>query len=193
MDSMLKDFLEQKKSVLVSKWFDEILNTYPNDPAGMLRKQKDRFQNPVGHTITVGTDELFTALLEGKDFTEGMPFLDDIIRVRAVQDFSPSKAVSFIFMLKKVIREELGKEIRQNQIYEELLKFESQIDDLALFAFDIYSGCREQLNTIKTEELKRMTFTLLKKANLMYEIPDQEGEPQNPAQEVERKELKFNI
>ncbi|WP_407309086.1 RsbRD N-terminal domain-containing protein [Desulfosporosinus sp. SB140] len=193
MDLMLKDLLAKKRSELVSKWIDEILNTYPNDPSGMLRKQRDKFQNPVGHTISVGTDKLFEALLEEKAFVEGMPFLDDIIRVRAVQDFSPSKAMSFIFMLKKVIREELGKEIRQNQIYEELLKFESKIDDLALFAFDIYSGCREQLNELKTEELKRMTFSLLKKANLMYEIPAQEVEQKDPAQEFEHKELEFNI
>lgn len=183
MDLMLKDLLEKKRSELVSKWFDEILNTYPNDPSGMLRNQKDRFQNPVGNTISYGVENLFEALLEEKDLAEGMPFLDDVIRVRAVQDFSPSKAMSFVFMLKKVIREELGKEIRQNQIYEELLKFESKIDDLALFAFDIYSSCREQINELKTDELKRMTFTLLKKANLMYEIP---------AQEFEHKELKFN-
>ena len=82
----------------------------------------------------------------------------------------------FIFLLKKVVRESLEKEIRQNQIYGALLEFESTIDDLALFAFDIYVKCREQIYELKTDELKRMTYTLLKKANLMYEIPDQEFE-----------------
>jgi hypothetical protein len=193
MDSTFKGLLEKKRSELVSKWFDEILKTYPNDPSGMLRNQKDQFENPLGNTLSYGSKNLFDALLEEKEFSASMTFLDDIIRVRAVQDFSPSKAMSFIFMLKKVIREELGKEIRQNQIYDELFKFESNIDDLALFAFDIYSSCREQINELKTEELKRMTFTLLKKANLMYEIPAQEDETPNPAQEFERRELKFDI
>ncbi|WP_088185810.1 RsbRD N-terminal domain-containing protein [Desulfosporosinus sp. FKA] len=184
MDSKLKDLLEKKRSELVSKWTDAIISTYPKDPSGMLKNKKDRFENPIGHTITNVTQNLFQALLDEKSLTDCKQLLDDIIRVRAVQDFAPSKAVSFIFMLKNVVREELGKEIRQNQIYEEIFKFESQLDDLALFAFDIYSGCREQLNQLKTDELKRMTFTLLKKANLMSEIP---------AQEFEHKELKFNL
>jgi hypothetical protein len=93
-----------------------------------------------------------------------------------VQDFTPSKAVNFIFILKKVVREELKKEIRQDQIDDELLSFESKVDDLALFAFNIYMQCRDQLNQLKVDELKRMTFTLLKKANLMYEIPMEESE-----------------
>ncbi|AFM41235.1 hypothetical protein Desaci_2280 [Desulfosporosinus acidiphilus SJ4] len=184
MDSTFKELLEKKRSELVSKWFDEILSTYPQDPSGMLKNKKDRFENPVGYALSNGIKELYQALLEDESLEKCKTVLDNMIRVRAVQEFSPSKAVSFIFMLKKVIREELEKVIRQEQIYPEFLKFESKVDDLALLAFDIYSGCREQLNQIKTDELKRMTFTLLKKANLMHEIP---------IEEFEHKELKFNL
>ena len=193
MDKAFKDLLEKKKSELASKWFDAILTTYPSDPFNTLKTNKDRFENPIGSTLSHGTIDLVDVLIAEKDFSEGASFLDDMIRVRAVQDFTPSKAMNFIFMLKGIVREELGKEIRQNQIYEELLKFESKIDDLALFAFDIYSGCREQLNEIKTEELKRMTYRLLKNANLVYELPAEEAESNDPAQEVEHRELKFNI
>jgi len=177
MDSKLKDLIEGKKSVILERWFDAIVDTYPNDATGFLKNQKDRFANPVGHTMSRGTEGILEG---GKGLAEDLPFLNDIIKVRAIQDFIPSKAMDFIFLLKKVVREVLEKEIRQNQIYDALLKFESKIDDLALLAFDIYVKCREQIYELKTDELKRMTYTLLKKANLMYEIPDQEFEVNNP-------------
>ena len=176
MNLKLKDLMEGKKSVILERWFDAILETYPTESSGFLKKQSDRFANPVGHTISQGTKGILEVLIEGKELTEDLLFLNDFIKVRAIQDFTPSKAMIFIFLLKKVVRESLEKEIRQNQIYGALLEFESTIDDLALFAFDIYVKCREQIYELKTDELKRMTYTLLKKANLMYEIPDQEFE-----------------
>ncbi|TGE31602.1 RsbRD N-terminal domain-containing protein [Desulfosporosinus sp. Sb-LF] len=176
MDAKLKDLLVDKRSAISKGWFIAIMETYPTDTSGFMQKQQDQFANPVGHTIRQGVEGLLDALLEEKDFNEGMPFLDDIIKVRAVQDFTPSKAMSFIFLLKNVVHVELGKEIRQNQITDLLFSFESRIDDLALFAFNIYVKCREQIYELKSEELKRMTHLLLKKSNLAYEIPAQELE-----------------
>ena len=176
MESNLKKYLEEKRSVILEKWFEAIMATYPTDSTGFLKKQKDRFLNPVGHTVSEGINGVIEALIVGEGFAESMPFIDDIIRVRAIQDFSPAQALNFVFSLKRVVREELEKEIRQNQLYDELLKFESRIDELALYAFNIYVKCREQLSDLKTDELKRMTFTLLKKANLMSEIPVEEFE-----------------
>ncbi|MHB8075519.1 RsbRD N-terminal domain-containing protein [Desulfosporosinus fructosivorans] len=179
MDMKLKSLLEERKAAITTRWFDAIMETYPTDNTGFFKKKEDRFANPVGHAFTQGIDSLWEALIEEKELAEGLPFLDDMIKVQAVQDFTPAKAVKFIFGLKKVVREELKKEIRHGQINEELLSFESKIDDLALFAFDIYAKCREQLNQLKVDELKRMTFTLLKKANLVHEIPMEEFENKN--------------
>ncbi|EHQ88804.1 RsbRD N-terminal domain-containing protein [Desulfosporosinus youngiae] len=177
MDRKFTEILAAKKSTISKRWLEMIIASYPNDNSGFLMNQKDRFSNPVGYTFSTGIDGILEVLAKGEDFAESVQFLNDIIRVRAVQDFTPAKAMAFIFQLKTIVREELEKEIRQNQIYGALLEFESKIDDLALTAFDIYVKCREQIYELRTDELKRMTFTLLKKANLMSEIPDQEFEP----------------
>jgi len=179
MDIKLKDLLEKKKSTILQRWQDAIMDAYPADNSGFLRNQKDRFKNPVGHTIFQGTDSIMEALIVGQEFNDGFSFLNDIIKVRAIQDFTPAQALSFVFFLKKVVREELEKEIKQNQLYDELLKFESGIDELALYAFNVFVKCKEQLYELRTDELKRMTFTLLKKANLMSEIPVEEFEHRN--------------
>ena len=171
MDMKLKNLLDEKRSAISKRWFDAIIETYPTDTSGFLKNQKDQFANPVGYTVSKGIDSMLEALIEGKDPTEGIPFLNDIIKVRAIQDFTPSTAMSFVFLLKKVVREELEKGIRQNQLSDALLEFESKIDDLALLSFDKYIKCREQIYKLKTDELQRMTFRLLKKANLMSEIP----------------------
>ena len=90
--------------------------------------------------------------------------LDPIVRIRAVQDFSPAEAVGFVFLLKRVVRQELGGEIRQNRAESQLLDFESQVDDLALKAFDLYMLCREQIYQLRAREIKNQTFTLLEQA-----------------------------
>lgn len=176
MENVFIDLLKERKSAIAEKWFKAIMVSYPIDSSGFLINQKDRFANPIGHTFSNGVESIIESLIEGGNFDEGKQFLEDIIKVRAIQDFTAAKALNFIFALKKIVREELEKEIRQNQITSPLLGFESKIDDLALFAFDIYVKFREQLYQLKTDELKRMTFTMLKKANLMSEIPVQESE-----------------
>ncbi|AET66234.1 hypothetical protein Desor_0532 [Desulfosporosinus orientis DSM 765] len=176
----LRDLLETQKSIILNRWFEAIMATYAADTSGFLKSQKDQFRNPVGHTFSEGINSIFEALIAGTELQEGMTtVLDDIIKVRAVQNFTPAQALSFIFVLKTVVREELGKDIKENQLYEEFIGFEGKIDELALYAFNIYLKYREQLFELRTAELKRMTFGLLKRANLMSEIPSEDTESEN--------------
>jgi len=175
----LKGLLQEKRSNILKRWTDLVLDTYPAESALFFRKQKNRFANPVGHIITEGMEDLFEEILQGDDFNPDnvSTFLDNIIRVRAIQDFTPSQAVSFIFLLKKVLREELNREIRENNLAGELLLLESRIDDLALLAFDIFMKCREKIYELKAMELNNQTYTLLKKAKLIVDLEEQETDP----------------
>jgi len=170
----IENLLSQKRAAILERWFDVMLETYPIDTSMFLKKQKDRFANPVGYTISQGIEGLFEELLQGMDSGKVSSFLDNIVRVRAVQDFPPSQAMAFIFLLKKVIKEELKSEIRENGLAEELLIFESKIDALALLSFDIYMKCREKIYEIRVKEVKNSVHMLLRKANLICEIPEQE-------------------
>jgi RsbT co-antagonist protein rsbRD N-terminal domain len=167
-DMKIEKLLSEQKSAIIKKWFDAVVKTYPEDSSGFLGKQKDPFTNPVGHTIRHGIEGIFDELLGDLDYERVSPFLDEIIRVRAVQDFTPSQAVSFIFSLKRVIRDELLKR-REGIPWDELPALESRIDRLALFSFDIFVACREKLYEIKANELRNMTFRLLQRVNVMDE------------------------
>ena len=170
----LNDLLSEKKSAILKRWFDAILESYPADTSNFLKRQKNRFANPVGYAISQGIEGLFGEILQGIDSEKVSPFLDNIIRIKAIQDFSASQAVSFIFLLKKVIREEFEKEIKENQFSVELAALEVKIDELALLSFDIFMKCREKIYDLKAEEIKRMTFKLLQRANLICEIQEPE-------------------
>lgn len=169
----LKDLLLEKKSNILRKWFDVITECYPADTSNFLKKQKNQFANPVGYTISQSIDSLFNEILSGVDSEKVYPYLNDIIKIKAVQDSSPSQAISFIFLFKKVIREVLESDIRKNMLLEELMSFETQIDKLALLSFEIYMQCRERIFELRVNEIKNMTSRLLKRANLIYEIQEQ--------------------
>jgi len=177
----LSNLLYEKRSAILKRWFDFILESYPAGTAQFFKNKKNRFSNPVGYTISQGVESLFDEILQGIDQgidTEKVSlFLDNIIRVRAIQDFTPSKAVSFIFLLKKVLREELDREIQENSNAEELRTIESRIDDLALLAFDIFMTCREKIYELKAMQLNNQTYTLLKKAKLIVDLEEQEMDP----------------
>ncbi len=173
MDMDLKSQLIAKKSVIVKKWFDAVADTYPDNTSSFLKKKKAQFTNPVGFTLAEGLEALFDVLLKGLIPDTVKTFLDSIIRIRAIQDFAPSEAVSFIFLLKKIIRQELGNDIlQQPRMNDELAAFDSSIDDLALYSFDIYMNCREKIYELKANEARNMTFRLLQQAKLIVDNQD---------------------
>jgi len=172
----LKTILAKHKSAIVNQWVDSVVETYPAETAKFLKNKKDQYHNPVGHTILAETQNLFDQVLEGVDREKATPFLDRIIRVRAIQDFDPSQALAFVFSLKYVIRRVVGSQIDTEALDQELVDLEASIDYLALVAFDIYMGCREQLYELKVKELQSNTFTLLRRAELLVEKPGPEPE-----------------
>jgi len=174
----IENLLEQRKAVIVKKWFDLVIQTYPTDTSNFFKSQKDPFANPVGQTVLRGLEALFDILLQCPDTDTISSFLDPIIRIRAVQDFTPSRAVSFIFSLKQVIRDNLTKELKDAATGVELLGLESTIDDLALIAFDIYVECREKIYELKANEEKDRTFAAFKRAGLICELPAAQPDPE---------------
>ncbi len=171
----IEQFLSEQKDTILTKWFDLVLDTYPPDTAVFLKKQDNPFANPVGHTIREGMGHVLDELVRETPSGQIGVFLDNIIRIRAVQDLTPERALSFIFSLKEVVREALRTASHQPLPYDELLAFESRVDRLALLSFDIFVQCREKLYDIKANELRKMTFRLLQRVNDMDE--DQEKKP----------------
>jgi hypothetical protein len=163
---LLGEFLEKNRDAILKRWFYLILETYPAETATMMRKDKDQFTNPVGSTLSREIEILFKNLCKGAQEEKFQASLQSILKIRSVQDFSPSKAVEFIFILKRAIGETLKGEICKEPILDEWLKLQSRIDDLALRAFDIYMDCREKICEIRANRAKaekEMAFRMMER------------------------------
>ena len=118
-----------------------------------FKKQKDRFANPIGATISEGLQDLYAVLLEERELGEAAKPLENIIKIRAVQDFTPSQSVAFVYLFKSIVRQELAKEKNREEIWASLSALEARIDKVALMAFDFYMDCRERLHQIRVNEV----------------------------------------
>jgi hypothetical protein len=168
----LVKIIEQKKASIVKKWFDLTAQTYAPDTAEFLKNKTDPFANPVGGSMLSGLNALLDQLLHDMDPQIINSYLDPIIRIRAIQNFTPSQATAFILSLKTILRENLAKELRNRGNALELFEFESKIDQLCLMAFDIYMQCREKVYQIGANEMRNRTFRAFERAGLVSEIAE---------------------
>ena len=109
-------------------------------------------------------------------------YLDHIIRIRSVQDFSPSEALAFIFTLKQAVRGVFKKEIKEKRFREELERFESRIDRLALLAFDTYVQCREKLYELRVKEVKGHRDAAVRMLDRTNRLIEKMGQAEKPSE-----------
>ncbi len=172
----IESLLAKHKSAVLKKWFNQVVETYPADTSRFLKSQKDPFANPVGAATRKGLEGLVEGLVEGLrqelDLEAVQSFLDPIIRIRAVQTFTPSQAVGFILSLKEILRETLLDDAVKTGSVKELLQLESRIDHLLLVGFNIYVTCREKVYELKANETRNRMFKAFERAGLVTEIPE---------------------
>jgi len=162
---MIGDLLRAKKDAIVQRWVETVLSTYPEDAAALFARQQDPFANPVGRSVREGTAGLFDTILDGMDPEDLRRYLDQIVRVRAVQQFPPSQALAFVFSLKPILRTSLPEAVGDPRLAAELAELELRIDRVGLLAFDVYSECREEVSQLRINEVKRKVDWVLEKLN----------------------------
>jgi hypothetical protein len=169
---MLGERLQERKEAIVQRWTEAVLATYPAHAAETFGRERDRFANPVGHSVRTGTRGIVEALCDGLDAPRIRAALREILKVRAVQQFTPSQAVGFVFGLKDVIRTELADVVGNPGAAGELAAIDGEIDRIALAAFDVFAECREQVYQLRVEEVKRRVAWLADKMNQSGEEPE---------------------
>ena len=167
----LNDLLLQRKDAVLERWFDLIVKTYPGLSTIFLRK-KHRWGNPVGTHIEGAIAKLYDELLKPEAGDDLAPLLDEVVRIRSVQEYSPSEAVAILLFVKHVVREQLADEIASGEVeVGELLQFESRVDSMMLVAFDIYTKCRNQLFELRLNDFKIHFTGLLRQKGITVDYP----------------------
>ena len=171
MGHRLKGLIEKNKDEIIKNWFEATIQTYAPDTAQFYKGQKDQFSNPVGNITAKGVAFLLDQLLNDFEPEAVRTYLDPIIRIRAVQDFTPSQATTFILRLKKVLRDCLSDHLQDSAIVLEILAFESKIDQLCLMAFDVYMACKEKIYQISANDMRSQALKAFKRAGLIADEP----------------------
>jgi hypothetical protein len=175
----LQKFLTENRQKLVEKWIVSVIATYPADSVKFFKNTKDPFANPVGSTIKRSLDLLFTEVIKQKmDPAAVNEAMDPIVRLRAVQEFTPSQAISFIFTIKQLLRKELAKQLQEESVEQFLKAVSFNTDEMILIAFDIYGMCREKIYLLRINQAKNSLNKLLIKKEIICEIPDINPESQ---------------
>lgn len=151
----LTAILAGSKSAIINQWLELALQTCPVSTSRSLSAEKGAFLNPFGCTFEEGLSAAFEGLIHEKDIGALAPVLYDIVKTRAVQSVSASQAVSFVFLLKHVIRGKVKPDIAHRP--GEMAALDARIDDLALLAFDVFMRIREQICELRVDEIRRAT------------------------------------
>jgi hypothetical protein len=158
MDLDLAEAFRNYRKKIVDQWVEYTLSTYKS--SDFFVKEKDKFANPTGVNIREGLDSLFTLLSKGADSEEFRKPIDTIMRLRAVQEFTPSQAVAPLNAVKHITRDILAADKERSVFIKDLYDFEFAVDLALLMAFDIYMESRERLYQVRINELKSGTHIL---------------------------------
>jgi hypothetical protein len=132
---------------VLERWLERALECHSDETVRFLGAEKDPFRNPVGHTLRENLGVLLEQVRCEMKPEPVQAALQNIIRIRAVQDLTASQAVQFIFHLRPILREHCA------SLYREVL--DDRIDQLGLWAFEEYSRCRERIADLRISESRR--------------------------------------
>jgi hypothetical protein len=160
--------IRENKLEILDAWFKLTIDTYPQESGKFFLEHSRQFTNPVGFTIHEALEKIFNGMF-GEAPAELNEGLEEIIRLRAVQDFCPSEAVGFILKLKGILIKNipgLSAADIQYQIVED------KIDGALLMAFDIFMNSRERIYEIKATEVRNRTSRMIERLSRKYDLLD---------------------
>ena len=130
-----KIFREQR-AVIVEGWINAVYSTYPLQTTGFLRTKNDPFTNPVGD-MTKEAAGLIYDVIAGEHVTPQKikHALDRFVRLRAVQQYTPSQGLGVFFLMKPLLREHILPLCQEKEDLAEYLDAESRLDSVTLLAF----------------------------------------------------------
>jgi len=164
--------LKNKKTQILNLWLQRLCDSYPDEGSRFFRQKKSEFSNPVGHNFRVGLENIYDQLLQDKATENLRQYVDDIVRIRAVQGIQPSEAAGYPLELMPIVRRVLKKELKEDpDLIEELFYFQEKLNDLTALSLDMYVECREYLWSKKASFMREHTHKLLEKADLIKEVP----------------------
>ena len=185
----ITELCNEQRATLLPRWTELFFAAYPLSSPGFLRTQTDPFANPVGRIVRDSLPVLYDAVAGNDADPDAVGrALADLMRLRAVQDMPPAKAIGPVFLLKTLLREVVLPQVLSMSSgdagdsgtaahLDEYLAAESRVDSLGLMALDLYAGDREKVFNLRVEEIKRSQSQIVRWATLRQDAADGIGAP----------------
>lgn len=149
------------------------MQAYPEESRNYFKRVNSDFTNPVGANLYNSLKELLQTLIsDAPDADIVNENVHMILRIKAVQEVLPSQAVSFVLAFKQIVEDVCGKALESAGVAtKDWLDFYSDIDTVALYAFDSYSESRELIYKMRLDQI-RQTNDILVRADLIDKALD---------------------
>lgn len=156
-------FATHKESV-VEAWIEAVFSTYALETTGFLRTKSDPFTNPVASMTREAAGIVYDAVA-GMDVDPAVvkKALDRFVKLRAVQDFTPSQSLGVFLLLKPILRKiVLPTCAGSDALFDYYLEAESRLDSVLLLAFDMYVADREVIAESRIAEIRNQHAQLVR-------------------------------
>lgn len=175
----LESWLKEKEQEIGAKWQNAVIDSYPIDSGKFLLGNKDRFANPIGYSINEELPKIFKQLTGEMNIELLRISLEEIIKIRAVQNFTPSEAVGFLYFLKDIVKSELNRSSWDDNLIVGFFEFESRIDRAVMISFEIYLDMKLKISDIRTNEIKKRNQRMMSRIHEKYGMAEDLSEELN--------------
>ena len=141
------------------EWLACTIGTYPEQTRRLLREDRDWFRNPVGHTLDASLRGLTEELFGRFDRARVTAWLDAVVHLRAVQDFSPADAVGFVALARHAA-DRVSEHGSPGLSPGALDVLGARIEDMVAIAADLFNRCRDKIHAIGARAARRRVFVL---------------------------------
>jgi len=159
------------REAILERWLEAFLEPYPETSARFFGAESDAFSNPVGATARRSLARLLDYIFDGVGEESALEALEAVVRLRAVQEIAPGRALAFLGRIKAISRNE-GVGPADQGLLEAM---EARADALLLRAFDSYVADRERIYALRAREARSQVHSLLRRAELVVETPPEHG------------------
>lgn len=166
------EHLSKSRESISARWLKALIESYPQESGKFLFSKKNEFTNPIGHAYEKGLADIFAAVFNRKtdDLQQAM---QEIVKIRSIQDYSASFAMNFMFILKDVIKEEYESYSKNKGDWKEYAEAIAMADEALKTALDMLLIQRERIYEIKANEVKKRTSKMIERLNKKYDYLDE--------------------
>jgi rsbT co-antagonist protein RsbR len=168
---VLSHIFENQSTQLLDAWVNQLQQHMRQKrlPETQLREQCQQFLRLFQEALTRGQ----TANIAGREWDEVRGVLAEICHTRARNGFSSSETATFVFSLKAVLFDELRASLQRSpeRLVEHICEANNLLDQLGLFATEVYQKSREEVIVRQQQELLELSTPVVQLWDNILALP----------------------